>query len=248
MSVLITGSRGVLGSEIRGSFEGSYLAPTSSELDITDFDSIVKYFYENRPEIVLHLAAKTDVGWCEQLRNQKEVMRVNYEGTKNIKEACALFEVNKLIYISTDYVYQKEYGGHTEVDNPKPFCFYGFSKLAGESTLDASDLIIRTSFKPRSYFEKSRSFFGDSWTSSLYCDELAKILIDLINYKGIKEISGIINIGGYRRSYYDMAKKINPESEVSSKERVRLTYTYPNDVSMNLYKWEQLKKELYNNE
>tara|TARA_R110000765_G_scaffold217641_1_gene322224 strand:- start:19 stop:762 length:744 start_codon:yes stop_codon:yes gene_type:complete len=244
--LLITGSRGTLGTEIRGLFEGSCATPTSHEMDITNFISICKTFQKTKPSIVLHLAAKTDVSWCEDPSNHREVMDVNYEGTRNIREAADLYGVKKLIYVSTDYVYEKDRGGHREGDNPKPFCFYGFSKLAGESVISPSDLIIRTSFKPRSFFEKQGSFFGDSYTSSLFTKDLAKIIVDLINYSDLESISGVLNIGSYRRSYYDIARKVNPQCGVVSKESIKLPYTYPKDVSMDISKWNKVSKSLYN--
>lgn len=245
--LLVTGGRGALGTEIRGLFEGSYVAPSSSEMDITDYNSVLTTFHRAKPSLVLHLAAATNVGWCEDPSNHHKVMEVNYEGTRNIKEVSDIVGVDKVIYISTDYVYEKDRGEHREEDYPKPFCYYGFSKLAGESVIDPSDLIIRTSFKPRSFFEKQGSFFRDSYTSSLFTEDLAKIIVDLINYSGLKDISGVLNIGSYRRSYYDIAKKVNPQCGVISKEAVKLPYTYPKDVSMNISKWRKVSKSLYNN-
>jgi dTDP-4-dehydrorhamnose reductase len=107
--VLITGGFGVVGSELRkqmSSTPGYRDSVVSSALiDVTDKKQVARVFASFKPTMVFHLAAKTDVDWCEE--NKDICYQVNVEGTKNV-----VLEAKKMkatfIYPSTFYVYNLE--------------------------------------------------------------------------------------------------------------------------------------------
>ena len=74
-TILITGASGFVGSRFVRRWGGAYrlLTPTHAELDITDADSVNSYFVNNRPDAVLHLAAISNTGYCEE--NPEESLR-----------------------------------------------------------------------------------------------------------------------------------------------------------------------------
>lgn len=131
-TILITGSKGQLGSDLVKELAGEYqvFAVTREDFDVSDTDKTLEYVREKQPGIIIHPAAFKDVDGCEKQR--EKAASVNAIGTRNLAAAAA--EVDAvLIYISTDYVF----GGtkqtpYTENDLPDPVNFYGWSKLWGE--------------------------------------------------------------------------------------------------------------------
>lgn len=130
--ILITGSRGQLGSEFIKQFENKYSVKGvgKEEVDITDFDGTMNYISELKPSIIIHCAAYTNVDGCE---NDKDTaFKVNAVGTRNVAMAAEKVGA-KLVYISTDYVFDGEKKEpYNEFDRPNPISIYGLSKLAGE--------------------------------------------------------------------------------------------------------------------
>jgi dTDP-4-dehydrorhamnose reductase len=87
---------------------------------------------KQKPDVVIHTAAYTDVDGCEI--NRELAWKVNAEATKHLAIASA--QVNShLIYVSTDYVFDGEKGFYTEEDKPNPISYYGYTKLRGEEFL-----------------------------------------------------------------------------------------------------------------
>ena len=91
MKVLITGAEGALGSEIRNYFPNA-IAPTHSELDITNHSKVVKVFAQHQPDLVIHSAAVADVRRCEE--NRDLAWTVNVNGTQNVVDCCSKSENN----------------------------------------------------------------------------------------------------------------------------------------------------------
>jgi len=111
----------------------AYVAETSSEdcifMDITDAHLVSKVLSQCRPDIVLHLAAIKDVGFCEL--NPDEAKRTNSKGTINILDACA--EIGSfLIFLSSDYVFEGTTGMYAEEDMRHPLTVYGKTKKEAE--------------------------------------------------------------------------------------------------------------------
>lgn len=151
--ILITGSKGQLGSELRHLLDErqiSYEATDSTELDITDKPAVDSFFDEHQPILVYHCAAYTAVDKAEDEGKALNEL-INVEGTRNIAEAAARVGAT-LVYISTDYVF----GGTLPIgeewleDAPKaPESEYGRTKHLGEEAVIASGVktfIIRTAW------------------------------------------------------------------------------------------------------
>jgi dTDP-4-dehydrorhamnose reductase len=153
--ILITGGTGQLGRAL------ARLAPAehtvlASRCDVTDFAAVRDTMERERPDLVIHAAAMTDVDDCE--RQPDRTYRVNAAGTQNVagsaQEAGA-----RLIYVSSNYVFDGESPEpYHEFSPTRPVSVYGRSKLAGEETVRAlcpSHVIIRTAML---YDENGRNF------------------------------------------------------------------------------------------
>jgi dTDP-4-dehydrorhamnose reductase len=137
MTILITGARGLLGSEL-----GLWLQNSSQNLradivswdlpdfDITDTDRVKSEIKRLRPSIIIHLAALTDVDGCEL--NRAKTYRINTVATGGIVEAARESD-SVLAFLSTDYVFDGTKGSpYDETDHPHPLSYYGQTKLAAE--------------------------------------------------------------------------------------------------------------------
>ena len=98
-------------------------------MNITKFDEVETAIRRVAPDFVIHAAAFTDVDACEI--EPQRAWEVNALGSKHITDACDKHGA-KVIYISTDYVFDGENGPYSEEDPTHPINVYGESKLAGE--------------------------------------------------------------------------------------------------------------------
>ena len=106
-----------------------------SELDISNASSVLQIALKVEPDIVLHLAAATDVDRCEQ--DPDWAYRSNAIGTQNIALACRSIGAS-LVYVSTGNVFSgNKHEPYTEFDSPAPLNVYGQSKLAGEQIVSS---------------------------------------------------------------------------------------------------------------
>lgn len=96
---------------------------------------------------VLHLAAKSDVEWCERPENESVVTSVNLGGTFNVCRAAQLSGI-PVVLLSSDHIYGGRWGLYREKDKGNPINFYGMSKFSAESLQKAfSNMkIVRTSY------------------------------------------------------------------------------------------------------
>jgi len=144
----------MLGSALLSSFKGPDIEVIGTDiraeknpLDITKPDDTTDFIKQVRPDVVIHVAAYTDVDGCEL--NLNDAYLINSEGTKNIANACKQIGAF-LIYISTDFVFDgNKVMPYIEDDVPSPISIYGRSKLQGEQRvrqLLEQYLIIRTSW------------------------------------------------------------------------------------------------------
>lgn len=132
--ILVTGSNGTLGSYIASSFPNdSPFLMTKDTLDITQKKAVSQVFEKIRPDVVIHLAAKTNVDACE--KDEENAYKVNALGTEFIAKASR--EHNAfLIYVSTSSVFNGEKKYYTEDDTPCPINIYGKTKLLGEKAIE----------------------------------------------------------------------------------------------------------------
>jgi len=120
------------------------LSPGFVPLDIRDSAAILKMVSREKPDVLLHLAAATDVDRCEQ--EPEEAFRSNTAGTQNVAMACLENKI-PLILVSTGAVFWGDKPEpYVEFDSPRPANVYGRSKLAGEeivASLLPDYLIVR---------------------------------------------------------------------------------------------------------
>ena len=154
MTVFVTGVAGQLGHDVVNELAkrghetvGSDLAPayagiqdgtaaascTYVSLDITDADAVQAALESVKPDAVIHCAAWTAVDAAEDEENREKVFAINAGGTRNIADACKKLG-SKMIYISTDYVFngQGETPWQPDCKDYAPLSVYGKSKLEGE--------------------------------------------------------------------------------------------------------------------
>lgn len=154
MKIFVTGVAGQLGHDvvnelIRRGYEaiGSDIAESYAgiqdnspvtraeyvQLDITDHDAVINTVSKARPDVIVHCAAWTNVDAAEEESNKPLVHRINADGTLNMAEAARSVDA-KMVYISTDYVFNGEGTRPWKPDdkNFSPLNYYGQSKLDGE--------------------------------------------------------------------------------------------------------------------
>lgn len=148
---LVTGAKGQLGRALLAAIEArgqTACATDVPELCVDDRQQVETWLRQQRPRLVLHGGAITDVDGCE--RDPALAMRVNATGTANVAAACAGLGIG-MVYVSTDFVFD----GHAarpylETDAPSPLSVYGDSKWRGEQAVLAAGrddfYVVRTSW------------------------------------------------------------------------------------------------------
>ena len=241
MKFFITGISGQLGYdvdlELRSRGYTDILAPNSSELDITDRNKVRETLLEYRPDVIFHCAAYTAVDKAED--NKEVCYNVNVNGTKNIVE-CAKEIGAKLIYISTDYVFNGTKDGvYKESDKTDPVNYYGETKYLGEEEVRKYDNHIITriswvfgingnnfvkSMLKLSETRDSLNVVNDQVGSPTYTKDLAKVLVDMALSK---------TVGTYHVtnddfcSWYEFAKYIFESNDVNINLSPITTSEYP---------------------
>lgn len=197
MKILVTGSTGQLGYDVVQELTRRHIecrGVGSKDLDITDRAAVLEYVKAYQPDAVIHCAAYTAVDKAED--EPEKCMAVNRDGTRYLAEACKAAGA-KMLYISTDYVFDGHGDKPFEVDDPTgPLNVYGVSKLAGEEAVKAilaKYFIVRISWVFGSHgnnFVKTMLLLGkertdlnvvcDQWGSPTYTADLAPLLCDMI--------------------------------------------------------------------
>jgi dTDP-4-dehydrorhamnose reductase len=197
MKILVTGAAGQLGYDVckelakRGI---EHKGIDRSELDICDRAAVEEYLLAYAPEAVIHCAAYTAVDKAED--EPELCFAVNAGGTRNLAEVCKQLDC-KLLYISTDYVFDGQGDQFYEVSyNFNPLGVYGASKLAGEMAVKSileKYFIVRISWafgknganfvKTMLRLAETHSEVGvvcDQVGSPTYTADLAKLLVDMV--------------------------------------------------------------------
>lgn len=227
MHILLTGGSGLLGTELR-KLRPDLAAPSRETLDITDTDAVRDYVAQHRPGVIVHAAAVTNNHDIEA--DPSEAIAVNVGGTANLAAAC-IGTRTRLVYLSTDYVYPGDRGNYCESDELHPANIYAWTKLSGEAAVQAvpNHLIIRTSFGA-SKFDYPAAFI-DKWSSKEYVDLIAPEILEA----ALGPLTGVVNIGGPRRTLWEYARLRNPDvGEIRIADSEHHT---PVDTSLNIDKW-----------
>lgn len=154
VNIIGTGLSGLVGSRIvellAGDFQFENLS-LETGVDITNKEVVRERFVASAAPWVFHFAAVTDLDASEkerQLGQKSLAWRVNVEGTRNITES-ARATGKRVLYLSTDFVFDGEGGPYTEESQPNPQSWYAVTKYEGEkvvASLGASGLILRIAF------------------------------------------------------------------------------------------------------
>ena len=132
MRILVTGAKGMLGTALLPVLRQRHQVwgVDVQDCDICDVGAVSAVLRTRQPELVIHLAAYTNVDGCEA--NPRIAEETNSMGTRNLAMACAQADAT-MLYVSTDYVFDgSKIGAYVEDDSPHPVSVYGRSKLMGE--------------------------------------------------------------------------------------------------------------------
>lgn len=131
--LLITGSSGFVGSRVAEALQGEYnlITPSHSELDITSEKDVEEFIGLTKPDIILHLAAISNTGYCEE--HPDESYLVNVVSVENLARSAEKHQA-KLVFFSSDQIYNGnlESGLLSEDVNVSPENHYGRHKLLAE--------------------------------------------------------------------------------------------------------------------
>jgi dTDP-4-dehydrorhamnose reductase len=235
MKIIITGAGGQLGKEFQNRLPSSWnIYPfTKQELNILEPDKTLEIIEAIKPDYIIHCAAYTAVDRCEDEVVQS--FEVNSRGTYHVALAARNTEA-KLVYISTDYVFDGKKNRPYEVkDSTNPLNQYGASKLLGEAItkmIQPNSYIIRTSWlygRSGANFVKTMlrlaesgkviSVVNDQIGTPTYTKDVVDSVIKIFNKPhGIYHVT---NSG--KCSWYDFAKKIVQEAGYSGDIIVPIT-------------------------
>src|SRR3990167_11530025 len=135
--VLATGFSGLVGSRVKELLNDKFDfvdLSLATGVDITNRDQVEDIIGKSPSRMVLHMAAKADVDGCEDdkiLGEEGAAWIVNVQGTENGAES-ARKNNKRLLYISTDFVFDGTQEYYTESDRPNPVNWYGITKYKGE--------------------------------------------------------------------------------------------------------------------
>jgi len=273
MKVLVIGGSGLLGRKLRDILlEHTYDVntthypdyPTEMEknyhLDITmkkDVDDVIKKI---KPDVIVHTAALTNVDECE--KNKDVAENINALGTRNIAETAKKIDA-KVMYVSTDYVFDGTKGLYKEEDQVHPLNYYGFTKLKGEEavkTILDDWIIVRTSVIYGSnnnknfarwildnlQRQKRISIVNDQYVSPTLNTDLSEQIVALLN----SDAQGVFHTaGGERINRYAFSQIVADVFQLDktlinaiNMKDMKWVAQRPEDSSLNIAKISRLKK------
>jgi len=219
--IYVTGSSGLVGSRFVELYSKKYnlFTPDYPQVDITKREDVEKLLKKEKPDVIIHLAAYTNVGEGEKQRDDKngDCWKVNVIGTENLVSSI---DPDKTLYIhiSTDMVFEgsaQDPGPYSEDHLPESdsskLTWYGYTKAQAEKEvkkyLGENSSIVRIIYpvrarydikmdylaKPLSLFDQGKLYplFDDQQVSIAFIDEIAHALDKIIdkNLKGIFHVS-----------------------------------------------------------
>lgn len=245
MKILGTGLTGLVGSRFTELLDSAHEFDhinLENGINILDKDSVFKAISSSNASVVMHMAAKTNVDGCElDKKRDKEILgfnnvddrerawvkeqtawAVNVFGTQNIVDACKKTS-KKIVYISTDFVFDGTKKSYSEESDPNPINWYAKTKYEGEKVVQQSGadfLIVRLAYPYRALFERNDfvrgiiarlqkgeklSMITDHVMVPTFIDDLVNALDVLIR----TEQKGIFHVVGSQKiTPYDAAMEI----------------------------------------
>ncbi|MDF1882596.1 dTDP-4-dehydrorhamnose reductase [Sulfurimonas sp. SAG-AH-194-C21] len=263
-NILVTGSNGQLGSELRElskEYAYNFYFTDRETLDISNANAIKEFTEINNVNIIINTAAYTAVDKAED--DALNADAINAKAVKTLAQIAKDKNI-QLIHISTDYVFDgTNYRPYTEDDKTNPNGVYGTTKLDGENAMKeinpSNSIIIRTSWVYSSFganfvktmlcLGKERDSLGvifDQVGTPTYARDLAKIILDILpKIKNEKvEIYNYSNEGVL--SWYDFAKEIMRMAKIKCEINPIETKDYPTAASRphySLLNKSKIKKE-----
>lgn len=226
MKVLVTGVKGQLGYDVVNELTKrghKAIGVDIEEMDITDKNSVKTVIDDVNPDAVIHCAAWTAVDLAEDDDKVDIVRKVNAGGTRNIAEVCKKLDC-KMIYISTDYVFDGQGTEPWQADckDYKPLNVYGQTKLEGEIAVTEllekyfivriawvfgvnGNNFIKTMLNVGKKYEKL-TVVNDQIGTPTYTYDLARLLVDMVETEKYGYYHAT-NEGGYI-SWYEFAVEI----------------------------------------
>jgi dTDP-4-dehydrorhamnose reductase len=269
MRVLVTGASGQLGSyllhELQGRVElvawsgsrrGDLLGVALLPVDLTISQAILAAFRAARPDVVIHSAALARIADCH--RDPARAQQINVAATAALVEECARSGA-RLVFVSTDLVFDGERGGYREDDRPAPLSVYGRTKRDAEELVRAAprcivarlSLLYGPSLNGRtSFFDEqttalrtgqSVTLFTDEWRTPLDLTTAARALAAL----AASDVTGVLHIGGPERlSRFEMgvrlAASLGADAPVivgATRDSVPSPEERPRDTSLDSSRW-----------
>jgi len=243
--ILVTGSNGQVGSEIRqlsSNYNDIFFFADREILDISTKKSLEDFLTEHEIDIIINCAAYTAVDKAEEEFDLAD--KVNHKAVEYMSLLANKNSI-KLIHISTDYVFNGEnFKPYLETDKTNPNGIYGKTKLAGENIMieinPKNSIIIRTSWVYSSFganfvktmlrLGKERESLGvifDQVGTPTYARDLAKTILDILP----KIINENVEIYNYSNegvlSWYDFSKEIMEMAKIECTINPIETKAYP---------------------
>ena len=254
-TILVTGSNGQLGNEIKALSKNflsfNYLFVSKEELSIENEQSVQKFFKENSIDYCVNCAAYTAVDKAES--EKEKAFAINADAVGKLATICSEHQT-KLIHISTDYVYDGSIHVPLKEENTVgPVNVYGSSKLKGEELAlnnNPSVLIIRTSWVYSSFgnnFVKTMlrlfrekeeiNVINDQLGSPTYAADLASVIMEFIEkIQQVGTFSGIVNYSNAgTTNWYEFAQEIKSSVNSNCKINPIPTSSYPTPAKRPLY-------------
>ncbi len=247
-NILVTGSNGQLGSELRelsSKYNYNFLFTDRDTLDITDKNALEEYIARNDINIIINSAAYTAVDKAES--DEVTAENVNHLAVKYLAQIAKDKNI-QLIHISTDYVFDgKNYKPYTEDDVTNPNGIYGKTKLAGENAIQEinpkNSLIIRTSWVYSSFganfvktmlrLGKERDSLGviyDQVGTPTYARDLAKAILDILSKTASFPTSSL----GMQRDGNAASTSMHSQAGALERDGVEI-YNYSNEGVLSWY-------------
>lgn len=267
MNILVTGSNGQLGNEIKVISKEyknhTYIFTDIEDLNLTEIDLVSSFIESNNIDLIINCAAYTSVDKAETETELAE--KINVTALGNLAKICSSKKI-KIIHISTDYVFDgTNYRPYKEAEITSPNSVYGKTKLAGEKILKDSDtesIILRTSWLYSSFgnnfvktiirLSKEReklNVVNDQIGTPTYAYDLANSIFSIIQrftktgeFK--KEIYHFSNEGVC--SWYDFAAEIIELTNCKCKVKPIGTHKFPTPAKRPYYSVlnkDKIKKE-----